>query len=170
MQETTEKIAEKTAEDFAQRAENHGINLFSDDRQFNRHREDLPSEIVLLTGDSHENPGEIVVIDSSYHKDREWFVTLRYPERPGNYQYDTSADSFFSRVEADGGWYEVPVAAWKPGATICPDCGSFMEQNGGRQTFDGWDPSPTAECKNCHTSIGLHQIQKQDRVVIFERI
>lgn len=139
----------ETAEAIVSYANRHGIDILSDRFEFDRHPEDLPSMIHLLTATDADG-GELVIVKGSRHgDDGNWYVTLRFPERDApdgdDYTYETSVDSFFARVEADGGWVEVPPSVRKDDTTAnCPSCGGFMTIHDGRTGFDGDGDAPFA--------------------------
>jgi hypothetical protein len=149
--------AETTAADLVRRAADRGVDLLADTYRFDRDIQNCPGGLRLLTG-TDDDGGELVVVDGTERRAGTWYVTLRFPERQhvdGDYTYEVTAESFYNRIDADGGWFEVPTAARRDGATVnCPICGSFMTVHEGKVDFDGRavdDRFAFAGCRCGHT-------------------
>ena len=159
----------ETASDLVGYADRHGIDLLSDRFEFNREREDIPTDVHLLTGTTPDG-GELVIVDKCVPTGDGWEVTLVYPERDpidgDTYTRTSSVESFFARMNADGGWYEVPTAV-RAGTVNCPICGSFMTVHEGREGFDGDESNPWfawAGCR-CGHDVGHDYLVDEGAVV-----
>jgi hypothetical protein len=126
----------RTASDALETANEHGIDLqnVTDDRH---EPEQYTVGLVLATSDDPRH-AELVEVTNVAHTDDDWEVTVEYPERDAPdgdaYEYTTSFESFVARIEADGGWVEVPHTATK-GTARCPSCGSFIHVHDARADF-----------------------------------
>jgi len=161
------QIRTDTASGLVTYATRHGVDLLSDRFEFNRHPEDLPRGVSLITGTTPDG-GELVVVEGSVAAES---VTLNFVERDGpdggDYVYETSVEAFYARVEADGGWYEVPTAVRTKPAN-CPACGSFMTVHEGREGFGGDSSHPWfswAGCGSCGHDVGHDYLVDEGAVV-----
>lgn len=162
-QQTTTELARTLNTDAADSLQNRLARLAAQgDLVLERHAYEQDGYEALLAGDTYVTPGGEVVTLEAVHtgsspEDTE--VTVAYHHRGREYEYTTSAASLLARMDADGGWYAVPMAVWQQGATRCPACGSFCHQHGGVREF------PYASCPECATTVGERTLADEGRVV-----